>query len=278
VTNHQMHDMQGGSMEHGRPCRFEASESTGQGDPTFGGHNQMVVGEQTMYLSHLPMFMFDPQSHEHNFQVILEVALSTPEDAQATYADDRRSHPDVRMYTMCPAPFAMVELDPQDPTRTTLMGDIFRGHLERGGEPIIRRATADVTNTVYFHEFEPDAEPLDQLEYVLFGKEPDVFLAHVITRPPDFDQILGATVGNGTLAAADLEQGIRIKIPGRANTIQTRIKAGESVVAQAVRPGSAEGQPLEIQLDAGTEFYFEEGELRLPMTMHTTPEEEAAGF
>jgi hypothetical protein len=219
------------------------------------------------------MFMFDPDRHGHNFQVILEVALNTPDGAQATYADDRRTHPDVRMYTMCPAPFAMVELDPEDPTRTTLLGDIFRGHLERGGEPIIRRATAEVVNTVYFHGFEPDAEPLDELEYLLFGKEPDVFLAHVITRPPDFDQILGVKVGNGTLAAADLAQGVHVTIPDRANTVQTRIRAGESVVAH-----TKDGEPLEVQLDAGTEFYFEEGELRMPMTMRTTPAEEAAGF
>jgi hypothetical protein len=278
MHDHEMHDMHSGSTDHGRPCRFDASESTGQGDPTFDAHNQMVVGEQTLYLSHLPMFMFDPDRHGHNFQVILEVALRTPEDAQATYADDRRSHPDVRMYTMCPAPFAMVELDPEAPTRTTLLGDIFRGHLERGGEPIIRHATAEVADIVYFHEFEPDAESLDQLEYLLFGKGPDVFLAHIITRPPDFDQILGVTVGNGTLATADLARGIRIQIPDRANTVQARIRAGESVVAQAVRPGTEDGQPLEIQLEAGTEFYFEEGELRLPMTMRPTPEEEAAGF
>ncbi len=281
MTNHEMDhsNMDGDPMAH---MDHGDMGDTGQSSPppTFGVHNQMMVGEQTIYLSHLPMFMFEPERHEHNFQVILEVTLSGPGNPQATYADDRRKHPNERMYTMSPDPFEMVELDPQHPRRTALTGDIFRGHLERpfGRPPIIRAATAQVVSTVYFHEFDPNAQPLDQLEYLLFGKAPDLFLAHVITRPPDFDQILGVTVSSAALTADDLKRGIRIKIPGRANTPHTRIKAGERVSAQAQHPDAQAGQPLELQLEAGTEFYFEEGELRLPMTMDQTPEEEAAGF
>jgi hypothetical protein len=33
-----------------------------------------------------------------------------------------------------------------------------------------------------------------------------------------------------------------------------------------------------VELEAGAKFYFEEGELRLLMTMQQTPEELAAGF
>ena len=100
----------------------------------------------------------------------------------------------------------------------------------------------------------------------------------MITRPPDFDQILGVTISGAALKADDLRRGIRIKILGRANTPHTRIKAGERVTGQGQLPDAQVGQPLELQLEAGTEFYFEEGELRLPMTMRQTPEERAAGF
>lgn len=246
--------------------------------PTCGVHNQMVIGTQTIYLSHLPMFMFDPQHHEHNFQVILEVTISGSGRVHETYQLDRQTHPDERMYTMMPEPFEMIELDPRDPKRAMLTGTIFRGHLERGGQPIIEAATAQVVNIVYFHKFEEDAQPLDQLEYLLFGKAPELFLAHVINRPPDFDQLLGVTVSGEALAADDLRRGIRIKIAGRANTPHTRIKAGERVTAQVQRSDVQTGQPLDLQLAAGTEFYFEEGELRLPMTMDQTPEERKAGF
>lgn len=279
MTNHTMDHMPGGNMGHDQPTASGPCDPRDPDrPPSCGVHNQMMVGEQTIYLSHLPMFMFDPQHHEHNFQVILEVTLSGPGNAQATFADDRRNNPRERMYTMSPAAFEMIELDPQQPRRAQLTGDIFRGHLERGGQRIIRDATAEVMNIVYFHEFDPNAQPLDQLEYLLFGREPELFLAHVITRPPDFDQIIGVTIGDATLTADDLRQGIRIKIPGRANTPQARIKAGERVSGQAQLPGAEAVSPLELQLEAGTEFYFEEGELRLPMTMRQTPEEKKAGF
>jgi hypothetical protein len=278
MTNHAMDHMHGGGMGHGQPSSSAICDpSDPNSPPTCGVHNQMMLGEHTIYLSHLPMFMFDPEHHEHSFQVILEVTLSRPGNAQTTYANDRRKNPGERMYTMSPEAFEMVELDPQHPRRTALTGDIFRGHLERGGEVIIEAATAQVVRIVYFHQFERNAQPLAQLEYLLFGKAPDLFLAHVITRPPDFDQILGVTIKGAALSPDDLQRGIRVRIPGRANTPHDRIKARERFVGQALLPGAPAG-PLELQLEAGTEFYFEEGELRLPMTMDQTPEERAAGF
>ena len=137
-------------------------------------------------------------------------------------------------------------------------------------------------NIVYFHAFEQHASPLAQLEYLLFGKAPELFLAHVITRPPDFDQILAVTVSGQALPADELRRGIRIRIPGRANTAPTRIKARERVTGQAQLAGPQAGEPLELQLEAGTEFYFEEGELGVPAPMEKlmtqTAEEKAAGF
>ena len=98
------------------------------------------------------------------------------------------------------------------------------------------------------------------------------------TRPPDFDQILGVTISGAGPTAEDLARGIRIRIPGRANTAHTRIKAGERVMAQAHLPGAEGSEPVTLQLEAHTEFYFEEGELRSEMDMEQTPEEAAAGF
>ena len=162
MTDHAMDHMHGGTMGPDQPSSPGTCDPNDEASPpTCGVHNQMMFGEQTIYLSHLPMFMFNPQRHEHNFQVILEVTLSRPGNAQTTYANDRRKHPRERMYTMSPEAFEMVELDPQHPRRTALTGDIFRGHLERGGKAIIKAATAQVVRTVCFHPFDPNAQPLD---------------------------------------------------------------------------------------------------------------------
>jgi hypothetical protein len=258
--------------------------------PTLGGHNQMVFGQETIYLSHLPMFMFDPERHEHSFQVILEVALTGPGDPQAVYVADRQQHPDVRMYTMQPDEFEMVELDPRNPRRRALTGAIFRGHLERppGQSPIIRRAAAEVVSILYFNRLEEDAAPLAQLEYMLFGKGKELFLAHLISRPPDFDQILSVeVVGDrpAALTAEALARGVPVSILGRANAATTRVKAGEEVEGRIRLAGAPTAQPLRLR--AGTEFYFEEGELGDPrlderqpgaVTFDQTPEERKAGF
>ncbi|HKP51820.1 MAG TPA: hypothetical protein VJ183_04120 [Chloroflexia bacterium] len=289
--NHTGH---GGHEGHGGIGQVGSSQNNAPEDlpgSTFGTHNQMMVGEQTIFLSHLPMFMFDPADHAHNFQVILEVTLSGSDspDPQGKYVEDRRSPPNERMYTMQPAPFEMVELDPRHPRRDSFKGIIYRGHLERGGveiighidpvtEKMISPADVQVVNIVYFHKFDPNAQPLAQLEYLLFGKGQELFLAHIINKPPDFDQLLSVTVSGHQFTAEELSRGIRIRITGRANTFRKRIKKGERVIVQAQLTGAQVAPPLQIQITAGTEFYFEEGELRLPMTMDPTPEEIASGF
>jgi hypothetical protein len=63
-----------------------------------GQHNMMIVGEQAIFLSHLPMF-----HSEHRFQLIVEAAFEqNGTSLDWVYADDRRKHPDVRMYTLTP--------------------------------------------------------------------------------------------------------------------------------------------------------------------------------
>jgi len=64
------------------------------------------------------------------------------------------------------------------------------------------------------------------------------------------------TIRSGDVSADDLRRGIRIKIPDRANTLRTRIKAGERVKARAQPAGAQAGETMELELEAGTEFYF----------------------
>src|SRR6266508_2522272 len=91
------------------------------------------------------------------------------------------------------AEFEMVE---RDPHRRALTAASFRGHLARplGGPPTIRRAVAEVVNIAYFNRLEENAAPLAQAEYLLFGKPGEPFLAHVISRPRDFEQILSVNL------------------------------------------------------------------------------------
>ena len=242
-------------------------------------HNWMLVGSQTAFLSHLPMFdHLNPAGTDyvtpHRFQVILQASFKgRGSDVASLYFADRKSHPDIKMYTVSPAAqFVLARVAAPSPL-TSFQGTVFRGHLERGGKPIRGLQTVDVKiqKLVHFHQFDPAAPAPPALEYLLFGRGPELFLAHSIVKPPDFDQIISVTVSGQTLADNDLASAIRISVPSKKNTSADRLKAGEQAAVEM--PG---GKRLSVSVVR--EFYFEEGELLIPATFDTTPEEKKAGF
>ena len=109
--------------------------------------------------------------------------------------------------------------------RTLLQGTVFRGHLERSGsEKILGDIVVDVKKAIHFREFDPKAMKPSHLEYLVFGKGDELFLAHLITRPPDFDQILSVKVSGHAFTDAELGQGVRIIIPESTNSAPHKIK------------------------------------------------------
>ena len=284
MTNHDAHSAghhTGGHGTHGHAGAGHTGPTV-----TFGGHGMLIVGEETVYLSHLPMFMFDPKRHPHNFQVILEATFTKEgSDPQADYVNDRKTHSE-NVYTLDPMPFPITDLvstDPGRPPLTSFRGRIVRGHFERGGTPILPPipmqtrvgdideadlVVVNVKRVVLFRQFEP-------LEYFLFGKGQELFLAHVITKPPDFDQVISVKVIGHAFTDAELGQTVRVSFPGRANGIwvdagekrwaDQRIREGERVTGQFQVVREDGPQTLELQVEAGVEFYFETGDLSQPM-------------
>lgn len=221
-----------------------------------GTHGMLLFGEKTVYLSHLPMF----SRNIHRYQVILEVTLTkTGGDAQAAYVQDRRKHPSTRIYTFEPDPFVLPELDPKNPQRKSFSGTIFRGHFERGGRPINENVVANVTRVIHFRKFDAQAAGLPQLEYFVFGKDQDLFLAHLITRPPDFDQVMSIGQIDRKFTNEELSEGAPIIFPGKTNKPVQRIKAGTQVIGQMKQAGGGAAKP--VKLRPGIQFYFESGEL-----------------
>ena len=260
--NHDAHTTEHGEGEHG---------------PTFGTHGMLVVGEQTLYLSHLPMFM-----SPHNFQVILEVTFTNGrEDPQAIYVNDRRQT-GTKLYTLNPTEdFELIHLAPTDathsPRRSSFNGTIFRNHFERPNKahpeapPRARLADAvvNIVNVSHFRELqlEPLADPLPQLQYLLFGKGQELFLAHLINRPPDFDQVSSAKVTGHDFTDEELRRGVVVTFPGRANSIPMRLKEGEKVRGKAQAVGLGGSVTFDVEVETDVEFYFEAGELRMAMSM-----------
>ncbi len=241
--------------------------------PAIGPHGMLIAGEETIYVSHLPMWM-----RPHNFQVILEVTFRGPDQPQARYVEDRKTT-GTRLYTLNPSEqWDLRELAPTGPqrlpSRSSFQATIWRNHFEShpvthpGRKFLIaKNAEVHVENVVYFQELHPDSPGLQDLEYVLFGKGQELFLAHMITRPPDFDQVLSVQVGNHQFTDEDLLHGVRVVFPGRANTISSKIKEGEQLLGKGRVVGQDAPGGRDLPVGAGIELYFETEDLAGPNNM-----------
>jgi hypothetical protein len=239
----------------------------GHGDsPDF--HGMLVVGEKHIYLSHLPMF----DHPHHSYQVLARVTLTQPgSDPQALYVADRRAHPAVKMYTLAPDKnFVLTDLVAEPPLRA-FPADIYRGHFERERVLILENVQVNVEQVIHFRRFDP-------LTYILFGNDEELYAAHYIVKPPDFDHVLSVEIAGHTFADHDLGHGVVISIPGRVNDITQRLQPGEIVEAEIETAGEHGHGTLKVRLEAGAEFYLEEGELRFPSTMRPTEQEIEAEF
>jgi len=234
---------------------------------TVGVHGMLVAGGQRagdamrspVYASHLPMFM-----PPHNFQVIMRVTGA----AAARYGDFVAHFGSSDIYTFRPEPFSITELDPSggSPAGRSLRGSLFRGHFERGGSQIAGDISFDVDQVICFQRFSPDAAQAvrGQLRYMCFGQRDAAFLAHLIAAPPDFDQILSATVSSlAGVSDEDLRAGVIIAVPDRADDVAARLT--ETDAFSGAVQASQTGTPGSIELKVAQEYYLETGDLASAM-------------
>jgi hypothetical protein len=142
------------------------------------------------------------------------------------------------------------------PKATTFSGDLYRNDLEMDDPPpakIASGVTANIKNIVHGSRFDANAPTLPQLQYIVFGRGKDIFLAHLITRPPDFDQLIRVTV-TPAFSDVDLSRGLTVTVDGRKNTEDERIQPSQQgSVAATVDTGTTS---LNVQIDPVAEFYF----------------------
>jgi hypothetical protein len=235
-----------------------------------------VFGRETVFLSHLPMFMAP-----HDAQLLLEVALEDPSGGSLldAWRRERADHPVERLYTMMPEKFGLSTLYlPDPPARDAFRARFFRGHLERGGEviPELADAVVRVTGVPYARRFDRSGKPED-LTYRLVGRGEERFLVHLISEPPDFDQILATELAGSPPDDEVVRVGVDVVLPGRPNTAGARLRDGTTATARGHVTGAH--QFLTLEITGIRELYFEEGELMTSRgAFEPTPLETEAGF
>ena len=141
-----------------------------------------------------------------------------------------------------------------------MVGTIFRGHFERGGIAITGDdVEAMVERILYSRRLVASDPALAERRYVMFGSPSEPFLAHVITRPPDFDQVTAIEIAapSADWLAGWEGVGIRLKIDGIARSLDTALREGDQVSATRL-DGLATGSAV---LAVRREFYLETGDL-----------------
>lgn len=199
-------------------------------------HGMLMVGTEKIYISHLPMF-----HSPHDYQVILEVELS--QKAQELYLKDVSQQEVGSVYTLVPEVFVLPEMV-QNPR--VFKAQVFRGHFERGGQPI-SQTEVKISKVIYFKKF---SGPAARNEFLLFGNGKEKFLAHVVTSAPDFDQVIHVQ----TTLASELEAELETK-----GFLQTPL----APLTKNMLPfgGKVTSQKWEVELTVGAKGYLEVGDL-----------------
>lgn len=215
----------------------------------------LMVGEQQVLLSHLPMF-----HSPHDMQVLLEVSLSAAGgDPLNTYRNDRKAT-GTKLYTWVPRPFILSGLVAAPANAFVMVGTFFRGHFERGGVAITSDAVQATDGRLLFsRRFNPSDPPATERRYLIFGSRSEPFQAHEITAPPDFDQVTGIEIS--TLPAdwpADWDgTAVALKIEGPGLRPDAPLREGDRIRANRVDAPAAGALSITVR----TEFYFETGDL-----------------
>src|SRR3954453_24190226 len=166
----------------------------------------------------------------------------------------RKNNPHVKMYTLEPREFfVLADLftpDKEQPSLASFKANVFRGHLERGGERIAGLEDVDVNvkRVVVARKFEPTDGRSDHLSYVLFGKGQELFLAHWISKPPDFDQILSVTVKDPPFTDEDLAHGLSVTVLDRDDSAAGRLKENDEAVGQGHVTGAHQFLDLDLRV------------------------------
>jgi len=224
-------------------------------------HGFNLLGEQTLVLSHIPMFM-----PPHQFQVFMEVTLEGSEnvDPVKIYLDDQKNTHSTD-YVLVSDPIVLSTLAPDAPSPLrSFTGQLYRGwpwdkngHLNPE-QLLVPSLTVHVTRPIFFHSI-LNPSPLSELTYIAFHTDETDYIAHELRQtpesesanPPDFYQILSAKLD----PEESSDEAAWICFPGTANTLQNKLTPDNKV------SGLADGGQ-EVEVQTASELIFDPNHLK----------------
>ncbi len=171
----------------------------------------VVFGDKRSFMSHIPMFRAP-----HDAQILLEVEIP----GRPTSLSDR-------LYTFEPEKFSLDALVAG--TTREMVGTLYQGSFENGGQPIAKAVHVTVLRTIATRMplgSQPPPSPAIPT-YWLVGDREDAYLVHVIGAAPSFDQVLRARLKGGDVVVEALAaKGRLVTIEGRVDDLAGRARPG----------------------------------------------------
>jgi hypothetical protein len=205
----------GSSVDDIKADLAKAAADPSQVDSTPTLHAFIMMGRQTLFISHLTMYGME----EHNFQIVLQARL--PYEAMRQYNEDRKSHPN-NTYFLGNSPQDLLTVpDMSSGVRTSFVADIFRGIPQlpmymswpwADQTPIIRGVPLVIERVVYFRHLSMNFDAPTTITYALFGAGNEAHMTNYQTKIPDFDQVVSLAEAPSWLTSTQLQSGVHVTI------------------------------------------------------------------
>lgn len=216
-------------------------------------HGMRIVGEQSIYLSHMGLF----NNSCHDYQGLFEVSFDGVNNPQKIYLDAQKKDLNQNEFTIAPTQkFVLPELAAGK--LTSFKAKIYSGQYERlATKPKLLDGdvTVKVKRMLHFRQFKSGAKQPAISEYLLFGNPAEQLAAHLITASPDFDQVVAMKTPL-PLTSADLAKAVRLVLPNRPtpnaqSNLNQALKLGDKPTVQV------SGQPPNQAIKAGSQYFLE---------------------
>lgn len=172
-------------------------------------HGFVMMGRETLFLDHLPMFGME----NHRYQFLVQASI--PDEAMAAYLRASEENPDTPiilgnlstdLFTIPQAVVGEV---------TSFQADLFVGLPEdpETDTPLVHNVTVNLTRIVYVRHYAEQMAFPSSLTYLLFGRGQEAFLSHYQTKAPDFQHIVELAQVPEWLQSTSLEMGVLINFP-----------------------------------------------------------------
>jgi hypothetical protein len=219
-------------------------------------HGMRIVGEQSIYLSHMGLF----NSSCHDYQGLFEVSFSGSKNPQKIYLDAQKKDSSQNEFTIQPTQ-KFVLSDLATGKLTSFKAEIYSGQYERTATSpklLDGNVTVTVNRVLHFRRFAKGAKQPVALEYLLFGSTSGPLAAHLITASPDFDQIVAVKTPL-TLTNADWEKvPVRLVLPNRKSpNVNVQLNSTQALIPGVNPTVQLNGLPPNQSIIAGTQYFLE---------------------